>query len=173
MELVFPDIEQPKEISAKQKAEVMKEFTQTEGKSYEEWEADAQEALLQKASEKKARKEQQEMRNTAREKRERAERYVMLKMGRLLQNNIIAAGRTVETLFKALRDERPPEEVALIAVKGFSLMVNDTMLYDTIAKKYRQEYGITLEEKPPYKIIHLDPDNREKELGCINVKIKI
>jgi hypothetical protein len=173
MDLVFPEVKQNTEMTDLQKEEIIKDFALPVNKSYSEWEFETATASLEKAAEKKARKERQAMADTARQKRERAERYVMLKMGRLLQNNIIAAGRAVETLFKALRDGRPPEEVALVAVKGFSLMVNDTMLYDTIAKKYRQEYGIALEEKPPFNIVHLEPDKKEKEIGCINVKIKI
>ena len=173
MDLVFPEIKQKTELSDLQKEEIKNDFAPAEGKSYSEWEFDAAAASIEKAAEKKARKERQAMADTARQKRERAERYVMLKMGRLLQANIIAAGRTVETLFKALRDNRPPEEIALVAVKGFSLLVNDTMLYDTLEKKYRQQYNITLEDKPPYNIKRLEPEPKETEIACLNVKIKI
>ena len=133
-------------------------FIPAEEKSYSEWEFEAAAANVEKAAERKARKEQQEMRNAAREKREKAERYVLLKMGRLMQDNIIAAGRITERVMKAARDGRPPEEIALAAVKGLSLLVNDPMVYTAIEKKYRQQYGITLEAKPPYNIIHLEPE---------------
>ena len=129
----------------------------TEGlTSFTEWQADAQEAALQKEAERKAAKEKKAMQFDAREKRERAERYVLLKMGRQLQDNIIAAGRITETVMKAARDGRPPQEIALLAVKGLSLLVNDPMVYTAIAREYREKYNIELEPKPPYNLIRKD-----------------
>ena len=135
-------------------------FIPAEEKSYTEWEFDAVTANMEKAAARRASKERREMQNAARGKREKAERYVLLKMGRLIQGNIIAAGRITETVMKASRDGRPPQEIALAAVKGLSLLVNDPMVYTAIEKKYRQEYGITLEPKPPYNIIHLEPEEK-------------
>ena len=40
-----------------------------------------------------------------------------------MQDSIIAAGRITETVLKAVRDGRPPDEIALAAVKGLSLLV--------------------------------------------------
>ena len=129
----------------------------TEGlTSFTEWQADAQEAAIQKEAERKAAKEKKSMQFDAREKRERAERYVLLKMGRQLQDNIIAAGRITETVMKAARDGRPPQEIALLAVKGLSLLVNDPMVYTAIAREYREKYNIELEPKPPYNLIRKD-----------------
>ena len=159
MELVFPEIEHQKEPDASHREDIIEELAQ-ENKSYNDWLFEAESAKIEQAAEKRARKEKQEMKNTEREKRERAERFLMLKMGRLLQDNIIAAGRITETVMKAARDGRPPQEIALAAVKGLSLLVNDTMVYTVIEKKYRQEYGITLEPKAPYNIIRLDPDEK-------------
>ena len=159
MELVFPEIEHQKEPDASRREDIIEELAQ-ENKSYNDWLFEAESAKIEQAAEKRARKEKQEMKNTEREKRERAERFLMLKMGRLLQDNIIAAGRITETVMKAARDGRPPQEIALAAVKGLSLLVNDTMVYTVIEKKYRKEYGITLEPKAPYNIIRLDPDEK-------------
>ena len=129
----------------------------TEGLTpFTEWQADAQEAALQKEAERKAAKEKKAMQFDAREKRERAERYVLLKMGRQLQDNIIAAGRITETVMKAARDGSPPQEIALLAVKGLSLLVNDPMVYTAIAREYREKYNIELEPKPPYNLIRKD-----------------
>ena len=129
----------------------------TEGLTpFTEWQADAQEAALQKEAERKAAKEKKAMQFDAREKRERAERYVMLKMGRQMQDNIITAGRIVERVLKATRDGSPPQEIALLAVKGLSLLVNDPMVYTAIAREYQEKYNIELEPKPPYNLIRKD-----------------
>jgi hypothetical protein len=136
------------------------DIKQPEEKSYSEWEFDAAAANLEKAAAKRASKERREKQEDAREKRERAERYVLLKMGRLMQDNVIAAGRITETVMKAAGEGRPPQEIALAAVKGLSLLVNDPMVYAAIEKKYRKQYGITLEKKPPYNIIRLEPEEK-------------
>ena len=159
MELVFPEIEHQKEPDASHREDIIEELAQ-ENKSYNDWLFEAESAKIEQAAEKKARKEQQEMRNAAREKRERAERFLLLKMGRLMQDNIIAAGRITERVMKAARDGRPPQEIALAACKGLSLLVNDPMIYSAIEKKYRKEYNITLEPKPPYNIVYLEPEEK-------------
>ena len=160
MDLIFPEVKPDNKAAEVSKCEEIANELIQENKSYNDWLFEAASANVEKAAEKKARKEQQEMRNAAREKRERAERFLLLKMGRLMQDNIIAAGRITERVMKAARDGRPPQEIALAAVKGLSLLVNDTMVYTVIEKKYRQEYGITLEPKAPYNIIRLDPDEK-------------
>ena len=58
-------------------------FIPAEEKSYSEWEFDAATANMEKAAAKRASKERREMQNAAREKREKAERYVLLKNGPL------------------------------------------------------------------------------------------
>lgn len=161
MELTFPEIKNDvTKCPTTHGNEAPNGFVPAGSKSYAEWQTDAAEAVLKEQEAKRAKKEQKDMTFDAREKRERQERYIMLKMGRLMQQNIIAAGRITETVLKAARDGKPPEEIALAAVKGLALLVNDPMVYSVIEKKYRQEYGITLEAKPPYNIVHLEPDKK-------------
>ena len=165
MDLVFPEIKNDvTKCPTTHENEGANGFVPTETKPYSEWEFDAATAVLEKNQQKKeereAKKAQKDKAYEAKQKRERQERYIMLKMGRLMQDSIIAAGRITETVLKAARDGRPPEEIALAAVKGLSLLVNDKMVYDVIERKYRQEYGIALEEKPPFNIVHLEPDKK-------------
>ena len=129
-------------------------------KTFAEWQAEAQEAEAAIKAEKKAVKEKKEMQMDAREKRERAERYVLLKMGRQLQDNIITAGRLTERIIKAVKEDRPPEEIALLATKGLALLVNDPLVFKYVADKYRAEYGLALDGKPPYEIKRLEPNKK-------------
>ncbi len=131
-------------------------FVPEELKSFTEWQFEAATDELQKQFEKDAAKEKKNALEEARLKRERKEHLILIKMGRLLQDNIIAAGRLTERVMKAARDGRPPEEIALMSVKGLSLLVSDTLLYTTLAERYREEYGIELSSKPPYEIIYKD-----------------
>lgn len=156
MELKFPDL---KNDAVKRPYSPANDFfndnVPDDLKTFTEWQADAQEKELALKAEKRAAREKKEMQLDAREKRERAERYTLLKMGRLMQNNIITAGRLVECIFKAAHAGSPPEEIALYAVRGLALLVNDPMLYKHIADKYLDQYGISLSEKPPYEITRL------------------
>lgn len=78
-----------------------------------------------------------------------------LDMGRRMQQQLVNGGHTLWTLNKAIRDKRPPEEIALIAVKVCSLLVMEQRLYDSIKTEYQERYHITLDEKCPHEIIHL------------------
>lgn len=75
-----------------------------------------------------------------------------LQAGRLLQEKIMRGECSIWAIFHAMKRQAPPEEIALIAVKGLALVTSDPMVYKTVAEAYRAKYGITLEEKPPYKI---------------------
>lgn len=77
----------------------------------------------------------------------------LLELGRLNNERLGRAEITLSEYNKAVRDDRPPEEVALLAAKTLSLALAEELIYTTIAKKYRDRYGITLTNEPPYKII--------------------
>ena len=77
----------------------------------------------------------------------------LLQVGRTVQGNIIKGGRASWDIFHAVKRNAPPEEIALIAVKGLSLVLSDQLLYKTVAEKYRQEYGIRLTQEPPFEIL--------------------
>lgn len=85
---------------------------------------------------------------------EDAKRY-HLEMGKRMQQQLVNGGHTVWTLNKAIRDKRPPEEIALVAVKVVSLLIMEQRIYDSIKDEYRERYQITLDEKCPHEIIHL------------------
>ncbi len=160
MKLNFPD---PKNDAPKLPTTAANDFTNDnlpEGlQTFSEWQFEAATAIMEKEANKREAKQKKNMQIDARAKRERAERYVMLKMGRLLQGNIITAGRLVEHIFKAANEGRPPEEIALYAVKALALLLNDPMLYGHIADRYRERYGLTMNEKPPYEMTRLpDPE---------------
>ena len=72
-----------------------------------------------------------------------------------MQQQLVNGGHTVWTLNKAIRDKRPPEEIALVAVKVVSLLIMEQRIYDSIKDEYRERYQITLDEKCPHEIIHL------------------
>ena len=141
--------------------EAANSFIPEELKTFSEWQFDTATAELAKEFEKEAAKEKKNALETARQKRERQEHLILVKMGRLMQNNIIAAGRLTERVMKATGDGRPPQEIALLAVKGLSLLVNDPLLYSKLAERYREEYGLQLNSKPPYEIIY--PEAQEPD----------
>lgn len=160
MKFNFPETAKTEPGGTENAAALAAEFLPEGLSSFEDWKSDDHEKELQLKAERQAAKEKKTMQMDAREKRERAERFVLLKMGRQMQDNIITAGRIVERVLKAAGDGSPPEEIALLAVKGLALLVNDPMVYTMIEKKYRQQYGITLEAKAPYNLITL-PDNEK------------
>lgn len=160
MKFNFPETPKTEPSRTENAAALAADFLPEGLSSFDEWKWDDQAKELQLQLDRKAAKEKKSMQMDAREKRERAERYVMLKMGRQMQNNIITAGRIVERVLKATRDGSPPQEIALLAVKGLALLVNDPMVYSAIEKNYRQQYGITLEPKPPYNLISVTDDKK-------------
>lgn len=77
-----------------------------------------------------------------------------LQAGRLLQDKIKRGECAIWAIFKAMKRNAPPEEIALIAVKGLSLVTSDPMVFTTVAEAYRQQYGMSIAEKPPYEITY-------------------
>lgn len=77
----------------------------------------------------------------------------LLQMGKIMQQNIRNGGRASWDIYHAMKRNAPPEELALIAVKGLALVLHEPLLFKTVAERFRQEYGITLTEKPPFEII--------------------
>ena len=143
--------------------EAANSFIPEELKTFSEWQFDAATAELEKEFEKEAAKEKKNALETARQKRERQEHLILVKVGRLMQENIIAAGRLTERVMKATGDGRPPQEIALLAVKGLSLLVNDPLLYSKLAERYREEYGLQLNSKQPYEIIYPEAQEPDKK----------
>ena len=160
MKFKFPETLKTERSETKNAAALAADFWPEGLSSFDDWQCDEREKELQIQAERKAANEKKTMQLDAREKRERAERYVLLRMGRQMQDNIITAGRIVERVLKATRDGSPPEEIALLAVKGLALLVNDPMVYAAIEKNYRQQYGITLETKPPYNLVSVPDDKK-------------
>lgn len=160
MKFKFPETLKTEPSETKNAAALAADFLPEGLSSFDDWQCDEREKELQIQAERKAANEKKTMQLDAREKRERAERYVLLRMGRQMQDNIITAGRIVERVLKATRDGSPPEEIALLAVKGLALLVNDPMVYAAIEKNYRQQYGITLETKPPYNLVSVPDDKK-------------
>lgn len=79
----------------------------------------------------------------------------LLEVGKLINARLQQCGTAIWAYNKAVRDDRPPEEVAMLAAKALSLAVSDTMIYSSLEKKYRPKYGIRVQPEPPYEIIHL------------------
>ncbi len=153
MGLNFPDFKKDAPKSPTTAAnDFPNDLVPTETKSYSEWESERQAAEIAKLFDKSEKESKKDQEFTNRIKRERAERYVMLKMGRQMQNNIITAGRLTEKILLANRDGEPIEVLTLMAVKGLSLLVNDTLLYKTIADRIEKESGFSLDSKPPYEV---------------------
>ena len=81
-----------------------------------------------------------------------SEEITKLQEGRLLLRNIMRGDTYSWELNRAVRDGRPPEEIALIATKCVSLMKADTIAFKKLAEDYRQKYGLVMEDEFPYKI---------------------
>ena len=78
-----------------------------------------------------------------------------LQAGKLLQEKIMKGECSIWAINHALKRNAPPEEIALIAVKGLSLVTSDPMIFKTVSDIWRDKYGMVIEEKPPYKITYL------------------
>ena len=70
----------------------------------------------------------------------------------VLQDKIKKGECSIWAINHAMRRNAPPEEIALIAVKGLALVTSDAMIFKTVADAWRERYGMTIEENPPYKI---------------------
>lgn len=87
-------------------------------------------------------------------KRETATEMSLLDTSKLINERLRNCQQAIWTYYKAVKEERPPEEIALLLARALSLAVSDTMIYTTLAMKYRLEYGIRTDENIPYNIIH-------------------
>ena len=81
-----------------------------------------------------------------------------LQAGKLLQEKIMKGECSIWAINHAMKRNAPPEEIALIAVKGLSLVTSDSMIFKTVADAWREKYGMIIEEKPPYKITYLQKE---------------
>jgi len=88
-------------------------------------------------------------------KEQRRTNHVMslLELGQLINERLARAEITIHTYNKAVRDDLPPEEVALLAAKALSLAMDEDLIYTSIEKKYRERYGIYVSRDTPYRII--------------------
>ena len=77
-----------------------------------------------------------------------------LQAGKLLQDKIKKGECSIWAINHAMKRNAPPEEIALIAVKGLALVTSDPMIFKTVADAWREKYGMIIEEKPPYKITY-------------------
>lgn len=74
----------------------------------------------------------------------------LLEVSRLINARLQQCSTAIWAYNKAVNDDRPPEEVALLAAKALSLAVSDTMIYSSIEKKYWPKYGIRVSQETPY-----------------------
>ena len=81
-----------------------------------------------------------------------------LQAGKLLQEKIMKGECSIWAINHAMKRNAPPEEIALIAVKGLSLVTSDSMVFKTVSEAWREKYGMVIEENPPYKITYLQND---------------
>ena len=124
-------------------------FICTDLKTYAQRRQEEQEHLsLLKAKEKEA----QEQKKLSREKKDDT-RSFLLKVGRDMQERLQRGGTLLYAYNKAVRDQRPPEEIALLAAKALSLILSDVLYYKPLAERYRTEYGITLQDDQPFEVI--------------------
>lgn len=77
-----------------------------------------------------------------------------LQAGKLLQEKIMKGECSIWAINHAMKRNAPPEEIALIAVKGLALVTSDPMIFKTVSDAWRERYGMIIEENPPYKITY-------------------
>ncbi len=77
-----------------------------------------------------------------------------LQAGKLLQEKIMKGECSIWAINHAMKRNAPPEEIALISVKGLALVTGDPMIFRTVADAWREKYGMIIEENPPYKITY-------------------
>ena len=88
-----------------------------------------------------------------RKKRETATEMSLLETSKLINERLRNCQQAVWTYYRAVKENRPPEEIALLSARALSLALSDQMIYTTLAMKYRLEYGIRTEEDVPYNIV--------------------
>lgn len=81
-----------------------------------------------------------------------------LQAGKLLQEKIMKGECSIWAINHAMKRNAPPEEIALIAVKGLSLVTSDSMVFKTVSEAYRAKYGMVIAESPPYEITYLQKE---------------
>ena len=81
-----------------------------------------------------------------------------LQAGKLLQEKIMKGECSIWAINHAMKRNAPPEEIALIAVKGLSLVTSDPMVFKSVSEAWREKYGMVIEESPPYKITYLQKE---------------
>ena len=89
-----------------------------------------------------------------RKRRENDTEMSLLETSKLINERLRNCQQAIWTYYKATNEGRPPEEIALVLARALSLAVSDTMIYTTLAMKYRLEYGIRTDDNIPYNIIH-------------------
>ncbi len=77
----------------------------------------------------------------------------LLDVAKIINRNLQRGGALVYDLNKAINKDCPPEQVALLAVKCVSLLINEGLIYNNIAKRYEEKYGIALTDGFPFKVI--------------------
>ena len=88
-----------------------------------------------------------------RQTRQNNDEKSLLELGKLNNERLARSEIAISEYNKALRDGQPPEEIALLAARALSLAVGEDLIYTTIAKKYREAYGIRISPEAPHKII--------------------
>ena len=87
------------------------------------------------------------------EQRKNEHKMNLLDLGRLLNERLGRAELTIAEYNKAIKANRPPEEIALLAAKALSLAVSEELIYKNLERHY-QDLGIRVTDTPPYTIIH-------------------
>ena len=88
------------------------------------------------------------------EEQENNSERCLLTLGQLLNERLGWSEIAISDYNKAVRDDKPPEEVALLAARALSLAVSEELIYTSLEKKYRKKYGITISKDPPFKILY-------------------
>ncbi len=89
-----------------------------------------------------------------RETRKTSNEMSLLNLGKLLNERLGRSEIAISEYNKAVRDNQPPEEIALLAARALSLAVSEELIYTSLENKYREKYRITVSKEPPFKIVH-------------------
>lgn len=87
--------------------------------------------------------------------RKKATDLTLLELGRIINERLGRAEITIAEYHKAIKKNRPPEEIALLAAKALSLAVSEDLIFKSLEKHY-QDLGVTVSAEPPYKIIYTE-----------------
>lgn len=86
------------------------------------------------------------------EDREKANEMSLLEVSKLINERLGRCELAIWAYNKAVRDGRPPEEIALLAAKALSLAVSEELIYKSLEKALGPKYGIRVNAAPPYEI---------------------